>query len=172
MSLLPHLSRAKGHYPSPCFTRHRDLEEHGALQPCSCPGHSWNFACSSGTGSHTECFLQCRHCTELQGARTQLKSPPSSANRELLAFRNFTHPSLLCLVFPFCSHYLFIRITQTLSQTHWNPVLGSISSSSPPPQAAPEQQQHLRAAGQAPASPGTGVTPERERREGENTARF
>lgn len=61
----------------------------------------------------------------------------SSPNQELLAFRNFTHPFLLCLVFPFCSHYLFIRITQTPSQTHWNLILGSTSSSSQPTPGSP-----------------------------------
>lgn len=87
---------------------------------------------------HTECFLQCRHCTELRGAQNPAEiNILSSPNRELLAFRNFTHSFLLCLVFPFCSHYLFIRITQTPSQTRWNPILGSISSSSQPTPASP-----------------------------------
>lgn len=141
MSLLPHLLRVKGHCPSPCFTRHWDLEEHRALQPWFCPGRSWNFACfrrDSPGLFHTECFLQCRHCTELRGAQNPAEiNILSSPNRELLAFRNFTHSFLLCLVFPFCSHYLFIRITQTPSQTRWNPILGSISSSSQPTPASP-----------------------------------
>lgn len=95
------------------------------------PGRDWLLF-------HAECFLQCRHCSEPQGARTRLKSASSPVQTgSFLAFRNFTHPSLPCLVFPFCSHYLFIRMRQTPSQTRWNPVLGSISSCCRPTPASP-----------------------------------
>lgn len=183
MSLLPHLLGVKPglHAPRPIRRSTGDS--------LACPGHSCNFACLcidsnrvayrrdvSRNAGRTAILCPSPFCKTPASTNTSWKQRPSKPwTGKLLCMRNFTHPFLPCLVFPFCSHYLFIWTTQDspASQTSraLEPYFGKGPFSLPTrPQQAPVHQQCLWLADKPKRVQRVRLPSEWEREEGENSA--
>lgn len=160
MSPLPHLSGAKGHWPSPCFTRHRDPEQHGALQPCAALGTAGALPAAPGLTHRALPAGQAPHGEHEPAEITSLRPMPGAPAIQKL------HPPVLALP---CLPLLFsLSIYQDKADSEPDPpepYFGKDQFCCPAPQAAPESspraQRYPRAAGPAPARPGTGVSPSR-----------